>query len=164
LAPDDPQGRCSNCIRLKKECNFYPVEHNPDMPQPPTMSSKPSNAVQPATPVATSPRNPLSASSDGMGEFRTPLSGPNAPYPSYGYHGEADNDPHHAPTSNGRKCCEYLRLPNANIDSTRTATSLPLSPSNRDTVAPNKRLSAIIHCSGESFMAALAFYSKLSIR
>ncbi|OJD35575.1 zn2 cys6 dna-binding protein [Diplodia corticola] len=26
LAPDDPQGRCSNCIRLKKECNFYPVE------------------------------------------------------------------------------------------------------------------------------------------
>ncbi|KAF4537403.1 Zn2 cys6 DNA-binding protein [Lasiodiplodia theobromae] len=26
LAPDDAQGRCSNCIRLKKECNFYPVE------------------------------------------------------------------------------------------------------------------------------------------
>jgi len=101
LAPDDPQGRCSNCIRLKKECNFYPVEHNPDMPQPQTMSSKPSNAVQPATPVPSSPRNPLSASSDGMGEFRTPLSGPTAPYPSYGYHGEPDSDPHHAPTSNG---------------------------------------------------------------
>lgn len=26
LHKDDSQGRCSNCIRLKKECNFYPVE------------------------------------------------------------------------------------------------------------------------------------------
>ncbi|KAI9725708.1 MAG: hypothetical protein M1828_002591 [Chrysothrix sp. TS-e1954] len=25
---DDPSGRCSNCIRLKKECNFYPVDQN----------------------------------------------------------------------------------------------------------------------------------------
>jgi Fungal Zn(2)-Cys(6) binuclear cluster domain len=24
-SPEDPQGRCANCIRLKKECNFYPV-------------------------------------------------------------------------------------------------------------------------------------------
>lgn len=23
--PEDPQGRCSNCIRLKKDCSFYPV-------------------------------------------------------------------------------------------------------------------------------------------
>ncbi|KAI9788859.1 MAG: hypothetical protein M1816_006523 [Peltula sp. TS41687] len=29
LAPDDPQGRCSNCIRLKKECNFFPVDQPP---------------------------------------------------------------------------------------------------------------------------------------
>ncbi|KAI9670906.1 MAG: hypothetical protein M1817_003791 [Caeruleum heppii] len=29
LAPDDPQGRCSNCIRLKKECNFFPVDQQP---------------------------------------------------------------------------------------------------------------------------------------
>jgi len=26
LAPDDPHGRCSQCLRLKKECNFYPVD------------------------------------------------------------------------------------------------------------------------------------------
>ena len=26
LAKDDAQRRCSNCIRLKKDCNFYPVE------------------------------------------------------------------------------------------------------------------------------------------
>lgn len=35
LAPEDAQGRCSNCIRLKKECNFFPVEQ-----QPPSESSK----------------------------------------------------------------------------------------------------------------------------
>lgn len=29
MMPDeDPSGRCSNCIRLKKECNFYPVEQS----------------------------------------------------------------------------------------------------------------------------------------
>jgi len=102
LAPDDPHGRCSNCIRLKKECNFYPVEHNPDMPQPQSVSSKSNSAVQPATPVATSPRNPLSASGDGMGEFRTPFSGPpsSAQSLSYGYPVESEGDPH-APGSNG---------------------------------------------------------------
>lgn len=28
MPDDDPSGRCSNCIRLKKECNFYPVDQN----------------------------------------------------------------------------------------------------------------------------------------
>ncbi|KAG9245697.1 hypothetical protein BJ878DRAFT_337641 [Calycina marina] len=32
-APADPQNRCSNCIRLKKECNFYPVDQQPQ-PEP----------------------------------------------------------------------------------------------------------------------------------
>ena len=27
--PEDAQGRCTNCIRLKKECNFYPVDQAP---------------------------------------------------------------------------------------------------------------------------------------
>ncbi|KFY29848.1 hypothetical protein V494_08438 [Pseudogymnoascus sp. VKM F-4513 (FW-928)] len=34
LAPGDHQNRCANCIRLKKECNFYPVD------QPPQPDSK----------------------------------------------------------------------------------------------------------------------------
>ncbi|KAI4646295.1 uncharacterized protein J4E78_009217 [Alternaria triticimaculans] len=104
LAPDDPAGRCSNCIRLKKECNFYPVEHNPDMPQPQSISSKSGSAVQPATPVSTSPRHPLSSSGDAM-EFRTPFSGPasNGQPPSFGYHGDHDSDPHHASVTSGRR-------------------------------------------------------------
>lgn len=28
-APGDVQQRCSNCIRLKKECNFFPVDQPP---------------------------------------------------------------------------------------------------------------------------------------
>ena len=28
MPDDDPTGRCSNCIRLKKECNFFPVDAN----------------------------------------------------------------------------------------------------------------------------------------
>ncbi len=34
LAADDPQGRCSNCIRLKKECNFFPVDQQPPLNRP----------------------------------------------------------------------------------------------------------------------------------
>ncbi|TGZ82432.1 hypothetical protein EX30DRAFT_370538 [Ascodesmis nigricans] len=33
LAKDDAQGRCSNCIRLKKECNFYPVDSSDRRPR-----------------------------------------------------------------------------------------------------------------------------------
>ncbi len=31
LAPGDLENRCENCIRLKKECNFYPVDAAPSM-------------------------------------------------------------------------------------------------------------------------------------
>ncbi|OBT55224.1 hypothetical protein VE04_03880 [Pseudogymnoascus sp. 24MN13] len=33
LAPGDLQNRCANCIRLKKECNFYPVDQPPQQPE-----------------------------------------------------------------------------------------------------------------------------------
>lgn len=29
MAADDTQGRCENCIRLRKECHFYPVDQQP---------------------------------------------------------------------------------------------------------------------------------------
>ena len=40
LAPDDAQNRCSNCIRLKKECNFFPVDQQPQMERRPRTASK----------------------------------------------------------------------------------------------------------------------------
>ncbi|EED15343.1 C6 finger domain protein, putative [Talaromyces stipitatus ATCC 10500] len=38
VAADDSQGRCENCIRLRKECQFYPVDQQP---QPDRKSSRP---------------------------------------------------------------------------------------------------------------------------
>ncbi|KAI9721312.1 MAG: hypothetical protein M1812_002474 [Candelaria pacifica] len=36
----DPQGRCTNCIRLKKECNFFPVDQQPQPDRRPRTESK----------------------------------------------------------------------------------------------------------------------------
>jgi hypothetical protein len=137
LAPDDHQGRCSNCIRLKKECNFYPVEHNPDMPQSQAISSKSSSSVQPGTPVATSPRHALATSGEAMAEFRTPFheSAPSAQPSSYGYRGESEIDPHHAPTSSGCKCDVVTHISSADNCSTCTTRALSLSSPHRNSVA-----------------------------
>ncbi|KAI9776185.1 MAG: hypothetical protein M1835_005588 [Candelina submexicana] len=40
LASEDPQGRCTNCIRLKKECNFFPVDQQPQLDRRPRTESK----------------------------------------------------------------------------------------------------------------------------
>lgn len=40
LALDDPQNRCSNCIRLKKECCFFPVDQQPPLDRRPRTGSK----------------------------------------------------------------------------------------------------------------------------
>ncbi|KAJ8112492.1 hypothetical protein OPT61_g5152 [Boeremia exigua] len=102
LAPDDPQGRCSNCIRLKKECNFFPVEHSVDA-QRPSGPGKDMSTGTPSTPQASSPRHLPPHAGEKMGDFHAPYQGgpaaaPNAPY---GYPGDTDVDPHHTPTSNG---------------------------------------------------------------
>ncbi|CAO2651060.1 Nn.00g093570.m01.CDS01 [Neocucurbitaria sp. VM-36] len=100
LAPDDPQSRCANCIRLKKECNFYPVEHNPEMQRSQAAGSKDTSPGQPATPGTSSPRHLPSGSGDNVGEFRTPFAGTSAAQPSnYGYPGETELDPQQTPVS-----------------------------------------------------------------
>ena len=40
IANSDPTGHCANCIRLKKECNFYPVEQNLEPQHPQAGSAK----------------------------------------------------------------------------------------------------------------------------
>ncbi|EIT72649.1 C6 finger domain protein [Aspergillus oryzae 100-8] len=49
VAADDAQGRCENCIRLKKECQFFPVDQQPPIekkarPGSNTASTDPSTA------------------------------------------------------------------------------------------------------------------------
>jgi hypothetical protein len=53
-APADPQNRCSNCIRLKKECNFYPVDQQPT-PDPRRRGSKAQSGTERASEESSSP-------------------------------------------------------------------------------------------------------------
>ncbi|KAJ5560461.1 hypothetical protein N7513_002860 [Penicillium frequentans] len=80
VAPDDSQGRCENCIRLRKECQFFPVDQQPPIEkksrptsrletQPPadhstTITSSPTNVkYDSAEPYYPYPQIPLNASS-----------------------------------------------------------------------------------------------------
>jgi len=102
LANEDPGGRCANCIRLKKECNFYPVEHQPDGPGSQTATSKDGSIGQPETPTTSSPRHP-SVSGERVVEFRAPFPGPPsvAQTSTFGFQDDEDSDSRQAPTSRG---------------------------------------------------------------
>lgn len=71
-AAGDPQNRCSNCIRLKKECNFYPVDQNP---QP--ESRRKDSKAQSGTGRASESSSP-STSSGQLPEIQSTL-----PYPHH---------------------------------------------------------------------------------
>ncbi|KAF2258251.1 hypothetical protein CC78DRAFT_537937 [Lojkania enalia] len=75
VAQDDSQGRCANCIRLKKECNFYPVEQNPENQRSQTNAAKEAGSAAPASSTTSSPRHPPSASGEKAEEFRSPYAG-----------------------------------------------------------------------------------------
>lgn len=60
VAADDTQGRCENCIRLRKECQFFPVDQQPPIEK----KSRPNSRLesQPGdhsvtTPISSSPTN-----------------------------------------------------------------------------------------------------------
>ncbi|KAL4874237.1 hypothetical protein BJY04DRAFT_226448 [Aspergillus karnatakaensis] len=42
VAADDAQGRCENCIRLRKECQFFPVDQQPPIEK----KSRPSSRIE----------------------------------------------------------------------------------------------------------------------
>lgn len=53
-APADLTNRCSNCIRLKKECNFFPVDQQPT-PEPKRKGSKAQSGTTGGTSETSSP-------------------------------------------------------------------------------------------------------------
>ena len=57
IADADPQQRCQNCIRLKKECVFYPVEQQNAMDIRGESSSKAVTDSGPSSAVSVSPPN-----------------------------------------------------------------------------------------------------------
>ncbi|ROT36924.1 hypothetical protein SODALDRAFT_325490 [Sodiomyces alkalinus F11] len=54
----DAQGRCVNCIRLKKECSFYPVDQPPPSDARPKAPSRASTAGSKVTSSSSSPALP----------------------------------------------------------------------------------------------------------
>nr|POE59205.1 hypothetical protein CFP56_24474 [Quercus suber] len=70
IEDNDPQGRCQNCIRLKKECVFYPVDQQSaidNRSQAPTLTPAGSGS---ASVVSSSPNNSTSKSlHEGSGDF-----------------------------------------------------------------------------------------------
>ncbi|KAF2199657.1 hypothetical protein GQ43DRAFT_450107 [Delitschia confertaspora ATCC 74209] len=96
VAQDDPQGRCSNCIRLKKECNFHPVEQTPEN-QRAQVKDRGQGSLNPSTP--SSPHHAAPMTGEHVEEYHPPLSGvpSNAPVSNFGIHPELDVDPSHAP-------------------------------------------------------------------
>ena len=71
MPDDDPSGRCSNCIRLKKECNFFPVDSS--------ISSKGANPRSSSLPkggIRTQSPSPMVFNSTGYESF--------PPYSSHG--------------------------------------------------------------------------------
>lgn len=60
VAPDDTEGRCENCIRLRKDCQFFPVDQQPPIEKKSRPSSRletPSTERSTTTPIASSPSN-----------------------------------------------------------------------------------------------------------
>ncbi|GES63200.1 C6 finger domain protein [Aspergillus terreus] len=96
VAADDAQGRCENCIRLRKECQFFPVDQQPPIEKksrpnsrletastdPSTASSSPPAGSGTDQPDAFFPYQPipLSAAPDVTTTFN-PAAGPAYPGP-----------------------------------------------------------------------------------
>ncbi|KAJ5143381.1 uncharacterized protein N7515_002168 [Penicillium bovifimosum] len=58
VAPDDTEGRCENCIRLRKDCQFFPVDQQPPIEKKSRPSSRletPSTERSNTTPITSSP-------------------------------------------------------------------------------------------------------------
>ncbi|KAL4805787.1 hypothetical protein BDV18DRAFT_160661 [Aspergillus unguis] len=93
VAAEDPQGRCENCIRLRKECQFFPVDQQPPVEKkarpssrietisndPSTASSSPPTVTGEADAYYPYHPMPLSAGPE-MATFNTGYANPMAPY------------------------------------------------------------------------------------
>ncbi|CAK1354578.1 hypothetical protein CB0940_01583 [Cercospora beticola] len=80
VAEDDPEQRCNNCIRLKKECVFYPVDQQAVIDARSDSSSKTNIPSAPSSAVSTSPLQPGGARGFDQHAFMTNYP-PTAPPP-----------------------------------------------------------------------------------
>ncbi|OCL11864.1 hypothetical protein AOQ84DRAFT_286339 [Glonium stellatum] len=102
LSQDDPQGRCSNCIRLKKECNFYPVEQtNPPDQRPQATPKMEAGVGAPSASTPSSPRASVTSASEHVEEYRPYGAMSSASTGArFGMQSELEVDPSHTPHTN----------------------------------------------------------------
>ncbi|CAI6261138.1 unnamed protein product [Periconia digitata] len=96
VSQEEPTGRCANCIRLKKECNFYPVDQAPENPRPQPAVAKEAIASAHNSSTTSSPGHPPGLN-ENTDEFCPPF--PSAPPPSvsrkYPMMNDIELDPQH---------------------------------------------------------------------
>lgn len=71
VAPDDPQGRCLDCIKLKKECQYFPVDQQPPMEKKSRQGSKAERSSSILSSPATPTPVPAMTRSDKTGKYST---------------------------------------------------------------------------------------------
>ncbi|KAF2135851.1 uncharacterized protein K452DRAFT_303247 [Aplosporella prunicola CBS 121167] len=92
IAPEDAQGRCSNCIRLKKECNFYPVEQQPSGDSRSQNAKRGSVSAVTSTSNSSSPRASTASGHEQVEEYSSYQQLPSGDQPpSYGVSTEFDS-------------------------------------------------------------------------
>lgn len=70
VAADDAQGRCENCIRLRKECHFFPVDQQPPVEKRSRPGSKMENQSTDPSTTSSSPPAMAATSVTDQGEQR----------------------------------------------------------------------------------------------
>lgn len=74
VAPDDTEGRCENCIRLRKDCQFFPVDQQPPIEKKSRPNSRletPSTERSNTTPIASSPTNLMADPAETFYPYQT---------------------------------------------------------------------------------------------
>jgi hypothetical protein len=145
VANDESTGRCANCIRLKKECNFYPVEHNPDIPPSQSTAGIDATPGQPLTPAMSSPRHPSSISGDNVGEFRTPFHSASSVSQNsgFGFHGDTEIDAHRDSVASGGKKHQVVSNTTTNTTSADPTNTISPSSSNKHSMATHNHVSSV---------------------
>jgi hypothetical protein len=97
-------GRCANCIRLKKECNFFPVDQGATTDQRGNFSkmdtaSNPQTVSSQSSPRAPAPSQQSNSTEDIQGQLHYPQPGPEM------HHQESDASGYDTPNVNGGTLC-----------------------------------------------------------
>ncbi|KAE8145816.1 putative C6 finger domain protein [Aspergillus avenaceus] len=117
VAADDPQGRCENCIRLKKECQFFPVDQQPPIEK----KSRPNSRLETAS---TDPSTASSSPPAGSGAEQTEAFYPYQTIPLSSGQDVAAFNPGAFP---GNSMAPFT--PDRNVGAPEFATGPPLDPS-----------------------------------